>query len=501
MDSEYAWLIAMGAAIAATWGYIKTAIMRLGTLIIGYTTADGEAANTIKALAWRDMKRPSSGFRKYNVDNVFVRPLGKYSYIAMEEIPDKPLLFLWKGRPIIMQFSRPGEGEAKRLSMWYPRWWINPDDLMREAVGLWNEYMSTFGNKRRYRVQTVIGAGALAARRGGQDRTYGAEDDHPVNDFMWTRSSRIVDFDVDDIGVPFQEGEPLINIMSLPDSVMTHMDEIHHWMGAKDWYKDRCIPWRRGWMLYGPPGTGKTTLVKAMAQYLDLPVFAYDLPTLSNDEMRREWTKMLSSTPCIALIEDIDGVFNKRENVLGENSGGLTFDCLLNIISGVENADGVFFIITTNHPEKVDQALGGECEEGKITTRPGRIDRAIEMSSLSEAGRIKMAKRILDEFPDEIEKVVKDGEGDTGAQFQERCSRIAIDRFWKEKPDKHSLIYTEEDQYAGDRSAFYAHMRSTCDNSAMNEVTGREGESRAVINRSLNNGYDMVDARRVKRTI
>lgn len=78
----------------------------------------------------------------------------------------------------------------------------------------------------------------------------------------------------------------------------------------------------------------------------------------------------------IALIEDIDGVFHGRQNVLrGESGQGsrLTFDCVLNCLSGVQTADGVFTVITTNHLELVDPALGRPMASGDAS-RPGRLD-------------------------------------------------------------------------------------------------------------------------------
>jgi hypothetical protein len=87
----------------------------------------------------------------------------------------------------------------------------------------------------------------------------------------------------------------------------------------------------------------------------------------------KTWTEMQTNTPCIALIEDIDNVFHGRENIVrrpglfpmmplepkegdgdkdksgrGPMGAFLTFDCLLNCLDGVEKADGIFTIITTN---------------------------------------------------------------------------------------------------------------------------------------------------------
>src|SRR5258706_232173 len=117
----------------------------------------------------------------------------------------------------------------------------------------------------------------------------------------------------------------------------------------------------------------------------------------------------------------------KRKNLTGD----LTFDCLLNCIDGVERSDGVFLIITTNYLEKIDSALA-QIDNGKAT-RPSRIDRVIEMTNPDKNGLYKIANRILKEYPDMINNVVIDGYNDTGAQFQERCVKFALDRFWKEK--------------------------------------------------------------------
>ena len=78
----------------------------------------------------------------------------------------------------------------------------------------------------------------------------------------------------------------------------------------------------------------------------------------------------------------------------------LTFDCLLNCLDGVERADGVFTIISTNDIGKVDPALGQprKLPDGGlefISTRPGRIDKAVELTYMELADKKRMAKRIL----------------------------------------------------------------------------------------------------------
>src|SRR5436309_6418403 len=181
-------------------------------------------------------------------------------------------------------------------------------------------------------------------------------------------------------------------------------------------------------MLYGPPGTGKTALARAFAEDLNMHIYVFNLAQMSNHELMKAWTEMQVNVPCIALIEDIDNVFHGRENVArkhglmsmmwvpkkkDDDDAGrglttpLTFDCLLNCLDGVERADGVFTIITTNDIAKVDPALGQprQLPEGTtevISTRAGRTDRAGYLTHKELSDNKGMASRIPAECPDRV---------------------------------------------------------------------------------------------------
>jgi hypothetical protein len=121
----------------------------------------------------------------------------------------------------------------------------------------------------------------------------------------------------------------------------------------------------------------------------------------------------------------------------------LTFDCLLNCLDGVERTDGIFTVISTNDIGKVDPALGQprKLPDGTtefISTRPGRIDKAVELTFMEPGDKKLMAKRILGEFPDQYLEMLEfiDKYPDlqeSPAQFQERCGQIALACFWKEQ--------------------------------------------------------------------
>ena len=123
---------------------------------------------------------------------------------------------------------------------------------------------------------------------------------------------------------------------------------------------------------------------------------------MNNVDLVKLWEeKIMPNTPCAVLIEDIDGVFEGRENITNSicDIPGVTFDFLLRCIDGIQIQDGVLLFITTNHPEKLDCALScGNLEgNGEIASRPGRIDRMVVISNPSLQAKKNIAVRIIGE--------------------------------------------------------------------------------------------------------
>lgn len=216
-------------------------------------------------------------------------------------------------------------------------------------------------------------------------------------------------------------------------SIMKYVDEAQFWMKSQAWYKRKNIPWKMGWIVYGKPGSGKTLLIANVAKYLNMPIFSFDLNSMTNEEFSNFWDQASSSSPCVVLFEDFDNVFDKRERVIETSS--ITFDCVINCISGAASSDGIFLAVTTNHIDKLDCALG--CvDEGmnEIPSRPGRIDRMIEINDMDDDCRYRFASRMLENASSEkMDEVVKAGENMTAAQFSEYCKRICIDQYYKTK--------------------------------------------------------------------
>jgi hypothetical protein len=79
-----------------------------------------------------------------------------------------------------------------------------------------------------------------------------------------------------------------------------------------------------------------------------------------------------------------------------------------------------------------------------ISTRPSRIDKAVELTYMDPADKKLMAKRILGEYASEyltmLEFIDKFAElQETPAQFQERCGQIALACFWREQQEEKAL--------------------------------------------------------------
>lgn len=272
---------------------------------------------------------------------------------------------------------------------------------------------------------------------------------------------RLIDVTNDDIGIARTVNGKALDNLYFPDDVKELINVISLWVKSREWYKQKGIPWKKGWLLYGPPGTGKTALVRAFAEDLNMPIYVFSLSQMSNSELISSWKSMQLNVPCMALIEDIDNVFDKRKNIaqnafmasrLFDDTSNtndsnnntdkltpLTFDCFINCIDGVDKSDGVFTIITTNDISKIDEAIGKPIKKDDgsydfMSSRPGRIDRAIELSYMNKENKRQMAQKILAEYPDSLNIVNSHIEKDiqeTPAQFQEFCAQIALKEYWK----------------------------------------------------------------------
>ncbi len=202
------------------------------------------------------------------------------------------------------------------------------------------------------------------------------------------------------------------------------LDAVRFWKEEEQWYKDRHIPWRRGCLLSGIHGGGKSRLVLETAKLLQIPLYKMNISNMDDNEFVSKFEAAPYSA--IVLIDDCDVIFHGRENILAGkclNKQLLSFDTLINTLSGVKQKNGVFVVMATNHPELLDEAL----------TRPGRLDERIELGELDEAGRRFIAENILCDWPELMESTVAESAGQTASDFENHCVKIAIAKKYENK--------------------------------------------------------------------
>lgn len=420
-------------SVALIWGNIKGVFARVESLVIVKFTVVGNVQNDIMDYLWANFKASTFGVRAFGSDDKFIKPKNRFGRVGIEH-PGSFITFWMGWKPIFVS-------NDKTNTISFIRGTFDLEKLIIDAVNFYDKNKhEKKENGYRYYVRRCFGKKISRNTHNGEDAK-----EQPValesskcesNGFGW----RPLFWSREDLGPPTSK-DPMGNL-AYGEAVTEFYEECLRWKESKDWFKGKGLPWRLGAGLFGPPGTGKSSLARALGQALDMPIHSYDLTTMDNQELVENWQSSLGESPCIVLLEDIDRIFNdKKEIKTANDKAPLTLDCLLNCISGVNPADGILVLVTANDVTKLDPALGVPDETGK-STRPGRLDRALYVGALTSEGRYKIANRILADATHLIEEVVQESDGDTGAQFEAKCSRLALDQYWgkfKTYGDKHQI--------------------------------------------------------------
>lgn len=406
---------ALFGVVLALWSQIRVIVDRIRALLVTKVLLDGEVAAATLAYIYEHGCVLDWGDRYIYSTPSFVRPLDRVTAVAIEAVPVQARI-AWLGWCPVM-FSSYGDQNSRKpysrtdIHVSFIRGTLDVKRLTRLALERSSRQQTTGS---RYRVTRVVGRSKAAdygaSSIGQSGNSQAVPSGAPYCEI--TVNDRLLHWSFDDIGAQTQQAP--FAAMVLDAEAETARSEFERWLELRTWYKERGIPWRRGFGLLGAPGTGKTSLARAFAQTADIPVYVFDLATLSNEEFLREWQEMQKCVPCMALIEDIDSCFDGRINTR-EGPDSLTFDCLLNAIGGIQSADGVFLIVTTNKPDWLDPAL----------TRPGRLDRLFTLGNPTEDGRAAILQRIVGHARNLMET-----EGMTVAEVTEFAVSRALDETW-----------------------------------------------------------------------
>ncbi|CAL5089060.1 unnamed protein product [Urochloa decumbens] len=240
------------------------------------------------------------------------------------------------------------------------------------------KFCDAYEEVRAYIPEPGVRAGGDGAQRGGRRRG---------SNKVWS----YIDFD---------HPTTFESLAMHPEKKRKIMDDLDDFRSSKDYYRRIGKVWKRGYLLYGPPGTGKSSMIAAMANYLNYDIYDIELTTVpSNNDLRKLFIETKGKS--IIVIEDIDcsldltGQRNSAATTMAvagakrkRRTSRMTLSGLLNFTDGIWSAHGGerIIVFTTNFVDKLDPAL----------IRCGRMDMHIEMSYCSFEAYMTLAKNYLD---------------------------------------------------------------------------------------------------------
>lgn len=164
--------------------------------------------------------------------------------------------------------------------------------------------------------------------------------------------------------------------------VDTIKNDVDKFINSEEQYNKLGIKYKRTYLFYGPAGTGKSSLATAIANYSRRNILSINI---SKDMTDATLIKVIAGRPdkSIILFEDIDCLFSnlkrnddkevvKDDEKKKDDGNKVTLSCILNILDGAYTPEDVIFILTTNHIDKLDDAIrrDGRTDVKLKITRP-----------------------------------------------------------------------------------------------------------------------------------
>jgi SpoVK/Ycf46/Vps4 family AAA+-type ATPase len=154
----------------------------------------------------------------------------------------------------------------------------------------------------------------------------------------------------------------------------------------------------RSLLLVGPPGVGKTMTARHIASRLDVPLVTLDLVTVmssllgqSGQNIRRA-IDYAQSTPCVFLLDEVDAIAKRRDDV--SDVGELKRIVNLLLLELERWPSTSLLVAATNHPELLDRAIWR------------RFDLVLELGLPDEGMRRRLVEEALSSHGEETPRAL-----------------------------------------------------------------------------------------------
>jgi hypothetical protein len=204
------------------------------------------------------------------------------------------------------------------------------------------------------------------------------------------------------------------------------VDDVKRYVGREKEYIHYGIPYKRCYLFEGVHGSGKSSTIFAIASMLGKDINIFNFSAEITDTM---FISAIAQTPSdrIIVLEDIDTLFTERSPI---DTNHVSMSAFLNVLDGVCRKDKMMVFITTNHMDRLDEAI----------LRPGRIDYTLHFNYVSK-GQIR---QMYDKFRDvkgtseEFDKMYK-------ILHSKRVNMSLVQKFLFEHKDVDSIMVYEKE--------------------------------------------------------
>ncbi|KAL2083663.1 hypothetical protein ACEWY4_021436 [Coilia grayii] len=183
----------------------------------------------------------------------------------------------------------------------------------------------------------------------------------------------------------------------------------------------------KGILLFGPPGTGKTLIGKCIACQSGATFFSISASSLTSKWVG-EGEKMVRALfaiarchqPAVIFIDEIDSLLSQRTDGEHDSSRRIKTEFLVQLDGAATSADDRILVVgATNRPQEIDEAARRRLAKRLYIPLPEAEARKKIVVNLMSREKSQLA-------PEELEGIVRNTEGFSGADMTQLCREAAL---------------------------------------------------------------------------